>query len=115
MTNITGYRFGQIEVDGKVYRSDMIITADAVRDNWRRREGHNLAIEDLAMVLEAEPQFLVVGNGYYGRMQVPQQTRDWLQGRGIRLEILPTSQAVDRFNDLQRHSASVVAALHLTC
>ena len=115
MTQITSYRFGQVEIDGKGYHSDVIITASQVHDNWWRREGHNLVIEDLAVVLEQDPQVIVIGSGYYGRMQVPRQTRDWLHKRGIQLEVVPTSQAVERYNELQRHGASVVAALHLTC
>jgi hypothetical protein len=115
MTNITSYRFGQVDIDGKAYTSDVIISVDKVHDNWWRREGHTLDIEDLDLVLEADPQILVVGSGYYGRMQVPQQTRDWLRGMGMRLEVAPTSQAIEQFNELQRHCASVVAALHLTC
>ena len=112
---ITHYNFGLIEVDGLAYSSDVIITPDGVEDGWWRKEGHNLAIEDLDSVIAAKPDTLIVGSGYYGRMQVPGVTKSFLTGRGIRVEVVPTSDAVEMFNKLQQKYARVVAALHLTC
>ena len=112
---ITSYNFGQIEVDGHAYSTDIIITPDGVHHDWRRTTGYNLAIEDLNTVIDAKPQTVVVGSGYHGRMQVPQSTQDFLREKGIELKVAPTSEAVEIFNRLQRDSARVVAALHLTC
>lgn len=113
--NIDHYRFGHIEIDGRIYVTDLIITPEAVRDGWWRRSGHNLDVADLEAVLDARPDTLVIGCGYYGRMQVPQATRAFLQQQGIRVEVATTGQAVSRFNRLQQEAARVVAALHLTC
>jgi hypothetical protein len=112
---ISNYSFGHIEVDGLAYSSDVVITPEGVQDGWWRKEGHNLAIEDLDRVIAAKPDTLIVGCGYYGRMQVPAITRSFLTGRGIRLEVVQTSEAVEVFNKLQQKYARVVAALHLTC
>ena len=103
---ITNYNFGHIEVDGLGYSSDVIITPEGVQDSWWRKEGHNLAIEDLGRI---------IGSSYHGRMQVPGITRSFLTGRGIRVEVVQTSEAVEVFNKLQQKYARVVAALHLTC
>jgi hypothetical protein len=112
---ITNYTFGKISIDGKTYHSDVIITSNKVKDNWWRKEGHNLAIADLADVLDANPEVLIIGSGYYGRMQVPEVTRDFLNEKGIQVEVVPTSVAVEKFNQLQQKCARIVAALHLTC
>ncbi|MEA3244022.1 MAG: MTH938/NDUFAF3 family protein, partial [Pseudomonadota bacterium] len=112
---ITNYSFGHIEVDGLGYSSDVIITPEGVQDGWWRKEGHNLAIEDLDTVIAAKPDTLIIGSGYYGRMRVPGVTRSFLTGRGIRVEVVQTSEAVEVFNKLQQKYARVVAALHLTC
>ena len=112
---ITDYSFGHIEVNGRVYDSDVIITPEGVQDRWWRKEGHKLAIEDLDRVVAAEPDTLIIGSGYYGRLQVPRDTRAFLTGRGIAIEVMQTSEAVEMFNRLQRKYARVVAALHLTC
>ena len=58
---------------------------------------------------------LVVGCGYSSRMSIPEQTRQFLQQRQIRLEASDTRQACQRFNELAGQGTSVVAALHLTC
>jgi hypothetical protein len=113
--NITSYRFGHIEIDGRDYDSDVIITPEGVQDGWWRKEGHNLVIEDLDTVIEANPDVLVIGCGYYGRMRVPDITRSHLNHKGIRVEVAQTREAVALFDKLQQEYARVIAALHLTC
>jgi hypothetical protein len=112
---ITDYHFGHIEVEGVAYSSDVIVTADAVRDGWWRKEGHELAIEDLDAVVDAQPDVVVIGSGYFGRMKVPESSRAFLQDKGIQVQVLKTGDAVSLFNELQGKYARVVAALHLTC
>lgn len=70
---------------------------------------------DLAEIMAAEPEILVVGTGYYGRMAIPDETRRYLQARRVRLHDAHSGKAVQQFNRLQRESARIVAALHLTC
>lgn len=112
---ITRYGFGEIEIDGRAYTADVIVTPERVLDAWRRREGHNLAIDDLAEILAARPEILVVGTGYYGRMAIPGETRRYLEAQGVTLRAAHTGEAVKEFNRLQRKPARVAAALHLTC
>ena len=57
---------------------------------------------------------LVVGQGAYGRMRVPAETRQALQAAGIELIAQPTEQACQTYNRL-RQKRAVAAALHLTC
>ncbi|OGA60873.1 MAG: hypothetical protein A3G81_24175 [Betaproteobacteria bacterium RIFCSPLOWO2_12_FULL_65_14] len=112
---ITGYRFGEIEIDGRTYTADVIITPERVLDAWRRQEGHSLAVGDLAEILAAKPEILVVGTGYHGRMAIPGETRRYLQAQRVALREAHTGEAVKQFNRLQQESARIVAALHLTC
>lgn len=112
---ITGYNFGRIEIDGQTYTADVIIAPDGVHSPWWRKEGHNLHLEDLSAILAEKPEILLVGTGYYGRMQVPAETRSYLEKQGMELHVSDTREAVRAFNALQRDVARVVAALHLTC
>ena len=112
---ISEYEFGKIAVGGSTYSADVIITPDRVIDRWWRRQGHSLAIEDLDAVVLAQPDILVVGTGYYGRMQIPDETRNYLTEKGIELKDANTRDAVSEFNELQKEYARIVAALHLTC
>lgn len=112
---ITEYSFGRITINGKTYHSDVIITTNEVKADWWRKQGHNLAIVDLTGILQASPEVLIIGSGYFGRMQVPEAMRSYLEERGIKTDVLPTSEAVEKFNELQQKCTRLVAALHLTC
>ena len=112
---IDDYDFGKIDIEGKHYTSDVIISPETVKDAWWRKTGHRLHVEDLDDVVRANPDVLVVGTGYYGRMVVPDETKVYLQTKGIEVRVMRTSEAVEEFNRLQQNYARIVAALHLTC
>lgn len=111
---IDTYRFGNIVIDGRRYTFDVIIYPDRVDGNWWRREGHRLQVEDLAEIVRAKPEVLVVGTGDPGLMDVPPETRGYLQAQGIELIVETTGQACQTYNRLSG-SRKVIAALHLTC
>ncbi len=111
---IEGYNFGEIIVNGKAYRADIIIFPDKVKPDWWRKEGHSLCIEDLEDVLKEKPEVLIIGTGAYGAMRVPDETLRVLRERGIEVKVLPTKLACEEFNKLV-DKKKVVAALHLTC
>jgi hypothetical protein len=113
--HIDQYRFGHIDIEGHGYDADVIIFPERVQERWWRQEGHRLGRQDLKTVLAENPDVLVVGTGYYGRMLVPEETLDALRSAGIDVRIEKTSSAVEEFNRLQRECARIVAALHLTC
>lgn len=112
---VESYDFGRISVAGRSYTSDVIISPEKVRDDWWRKEGHRLHQEDLAGVVGARPDVVVIGTGYYGNMVVPPETRSFLESKGIEVRIAETRDAVREFNELQQRAARIVAALHLTC
>jgi hypothetical protein len=112
---ISDYEFGRIAVADKTYTSDVIVAPEQVIDSWWRKEGHILQIEDLDDIVNAKPDMLIIGTGYYGRMQVPDETEQYLEERGIKVLQAKTRDAVTEFNQLQKEYARIVAALHLTC
>jgi hypothetical protein len=112
---IRSYRFGRIDLDGRSYTADVIITPEGVVDNWWRKDGHSLAVGDLAPILAAKPDILVIGTGYLGRMIVSNDVRHHLEAHGVHVREARTRQAVADFNHLQAQRARVAAALHLTC
>jgi hypothetical protein len=114
MKKIDSYRFGQIEIEGQTYRSDLIIYPDRIDSNWWRKEGHSLHIEDLSAVVEARPRLLLVGTGRWGMMRIPQEIRDFLASLDIVLVAEDTEKACETFNRIAGEN-QVVFALHLTC
>ncbi len=114
MNIIDSYQFGEIVINGKKYSSDVIIFADRVRDNWWRKTGHQLCLDDIAEVLTENPEVLIVGTGAYDLVKVLPEAQQVVEAQGIELIVEATDKACNTYNQLSR-SQRVVAALHLTC
>ena len=111
---IQALRFGRIVIDNVAFNRDVIIFPDRIRSDWRRRDGHNLALEDLAEVLESNPEAIILGRGLFERMKVSDDIRELITEQGIELVVLRTEGASKAYNEL-RERRRVVAALHLSC
>jgi hypothetical protein len=108
------YDFGIITIDGRTYRSDVIVLPDRVIPDWWRKSGHSLVLEDLGEVVADPPATLIIGTGAYGDMSVPADTRGALEDLGIEVIVQPTAEAVDTYNRLAPRRR-VAAGFHLTC
>ncbi len=111
---ISHYSFGRITVDGKTYTSDVIIFPNRVKSSWWRLEGHLLQIPDLKDVIDEKLPVLIIGTGFYGAMQVPEKTIDYLKSIGIDVYVHKSMEAVQLYNKISSERPTV-AALHLTC
>ncbi len=113
---ITSYQFGKIEIDGKTYEDDIVITPTGVRPGWWRKSGHEVSLFDLAVFLDPKPARLIIGTGANGKCQVLPEVRGACETLGIELIAAPTPEAVGEFNALtDEERAQTVCALHLTC
>jgi hypothetical protein len=119
---IDSYEFGVIVINGKRYSSDVIIYPDRVKDDWWRKEGHKLGIDDLEDVIEKNPDVIVIGMGNPGLMKVLPETAKHIESKGIKLIIQSTKEACKTYNRLSSPptagfpaSQKVIALLHLTC
>jgi len=112
--HIDSYEFGQIVIDARTYRTDLLIWPGQIKSDWWRSEGHLLQIPDVFEALAAAPQILVVGTGAYGRMEVDRELTAYLHDKGIDLMARPTGEACRFINQLTG-SRPWAAALHLTC
>jgi hypothetical protein len=111
---IDSYDFGQVVIDGKRYTSDVIICPDGIKDQWFRREGHQLCVDDLGDVPDKKPDVIVVGTGNPGLMRVLPETEKLIESKGTKLIVQPTREACRIYNQLSP-SQKVIALLHLTC
>ncbi len=114
---IDSYEFGTIIIKGKRYKSDVLIFPDKVLDDWWRKEGHLLLVEDLEEVFNTEPkpEVLVIGTGFSGLMKVSIEVKKALRTNGIDIIVQSTKQACESFNELIKSGRRVIAAFHLTC
>ena len=114
MNIIDSYQFGLIVVNGQKYTSDVVIFPSRIKENWWRKTGHQLCVDDIAEVLTENPEVLVVGTGASGLLKVLPDVGQRLEARGIKLIAEPTGESCNTYNHLSRHQ-KVVAALHITC
>jgi hypothetical protein len=113
MARIERYSFGRVTVDGREETRDVIVLPKRVVRDWWRKDGHALILEDLEAVLDELPNRLLLGTGAHGRLRPDPDTLEALKARGVRVEVMPTDEAVRRYAEL--NPAATAAALHLTC
>jgi hypothetical protein len=113
MPRLEGYRFGRLVVDGEEQTRDLIVLPKRVVTNRWRADGHRLVLDDLEDVREDLPEHLLVGTGAYGRMRPDPEAIEQLQRDGVKVEAVPTADAVRRYGELDPRRTA--AALHLTC
>lgn len=112
--HIDSYRFGEIIIDGQAFREDLIIFPERILSNWWRKSGHNLSTKDIMEVFDAHPDTLLIGQGTYSRMKVPDQTEQALEKAGIEVIAQSSHAACKLYNEL-RLEKRVALAIHLTC
>ena len=111
---ISDYRFGEIVIGNRTYTRDIIICGQEVIDNWWRKEGHRVDLEDLDRVPLKSGSHLILGTGYNGLVAVSSSLARYCSNNNIKLESMPTQQAVKRFNSLLGER-NLIGAFHLTC
>jgi hypothetical protein len=112
---IENYGFGQMLINGEKYNSDLIIFADHIYDNWWRKEGHNLCIDDVKEIINKKPDILIIGTGFYGLMKVSEDLIKYIKSAGIEQVIIKkTRDAGEEYNKLYKNK-NIIAAFHLTC
>jgi hypothetical protein len=113
---VESYDFGRIAIDGKGYTSDIIVSSEGIiKSNWWRNESHTISKGDVEEILNFNPEIVVFGLGYHGRVRVEREVESLLRQNGIWIEKLRSKEAVKRFNDLLEQKKRVVLAIHLTC
>ena len=112
------YEFGKIIIDGKIYTSDIIICKDKILQNWWRKEGHNLCLDDIKDVIEKnKPKFLIIGCGANSVMSVLEEVKTYCIQNKIELYINNTYDAVNLYNRFVKENKHIecIFCVHLTC
>ena len=104
-----------MKIDGKNYHQDLKIIGGQVKGNWWRIQGHRLDTEDIADILSAKPEMLVIGTGYAGNMRIPSSVRSAIENQNISVIADETAKATIIFNRLYNEGKDVAGAFHLTC
>ena len=112
---IQSYSFGEIHVNGHIFRHDIKIIHHRVIPKWRRHTGHLVSMGDIGDMIHAAPDIVIFGTGSAGRMEIDTDLEKLLLKQNIRLMARPTDQAVTLFNRLTEEGKKIAAGFHLTC
>ncbi len=113
--NLGQYKFGEIEINGEKYTNDVIIFPNKIKDNWWRKNGHSIEIDDVEEVIDYNPEIFIIGRGKNGRLTVHDKFIKNMNSYEIEVLALKTPKAKKKFNKFLKESKDVVAGLHLTC
>ena len=112
---IEKYTSGLIVVNNKTYHQDLKIIQGQVVDNWWRKTGHLVDVNDMKDVLDASPDIVVIGTGYAENMRMSEDLTSETRHRDIKLVAEDTYKAVQTFNELFSKGKNVSGVFHLTC
>lgn len=111
--------WGRIEVAGQggPFKDAKVYPGGAREWDWRETgTGHSPGIQpaDVEELLENGAEVVVLSRGMNRRLEVEQRTLDLLEERGVEAHVLPTKDAVKKYNELARDRA-VGGLFHSTC
>jgi hypothetical protein len=112
---IDSYSFGCLMVNGREYRSDVIVLLHTIVKDWRRVDGHLLQLADIEQYLNPLPNVIVIGTGKFGMMRIAEDLKEHLRSRQVSMNVERTGKAWKTFNHFLRTGEIVAGAFHLTC
>jgi hypothetical protein len=112
-------KFGSITIDGERYERDVLIRLDG-RVKKRKKKlskavhgtSHLLSLDEAKHVYEKGAERLIVGAGQSGLLRLSEDAASYFQGKGCRVKLLPTPQAIEAWNKAE---GAVIGLFHVTC
>jgi len=120
MVHIDDLKFGSITIDNRKFGQVLIIDGQILerdRDFLEKEFGttHKISHTEGDKLLEAQPEYIIIGDGLNGVMKVEPEIKDKLQKTGAKILILHSPAAVKKYNDLLKQGRRVNALIHTTC
>jgi uncharacterized protein len=102
----------EVRLPGRSIAGSVIVTRDAVIEDWRPPEVEALAIADFAALLSLRPEVVLLGTGERQRLPGPALYAEFAE-RGIGLEVMDNGAACRTYNLLLGEFRDVAVALIL--
>ncbi|UCB43785.1 MAG: hypothetical protein JSV77_03820 [Dehalococcoidales bacterium] len=119
MTTVNSFKFGSIVLDGKKYSRDVFLYPDG---GIRKRKGgfwkfgsHAIKREEIEELVNTAPDILIVGTGTDGAAKLNPDAGAFLKGSEVESVVVPSQEAVERFNELSSQGKRPAALIHITC
>ena len=112
---IEQYSFGSMTISGKRYTSDLKIINGQVFPDWWRKKGHSVAVDEVTDILNAKPDYLIIGSGKFGLMKVSDPLRLHLSDCGVQVIVERSKTAMETYNQMYTDGKTIAGAFHLSC
>ena len=103
---------GEVRLRDRVVRGSVIITRNAVLEDWQPPEAEELSLDDFARLLPLVPEVVLLGTGDRQRIPSPALYAAFA-ARGIGLEVMDNRAACRTYNLLLGEFRDVAVALML--
>jgi len=115
---IVDHAWGRITVDGQTFKDARLWPGGAATWDWNETgTGHAAGVQpaDVETLIDRGATYVVLSRGRQGRLGVDTATSALLEDRGVPYEILPTDDAIARYEQLRADGVAVGALIHTTC
>jgi hypothetical protein len=119
MSRIDSFKFGSIVVNDKKYSRDLFLYPD---DIVKKRKGgfwkfgsHAIKRQEIEELVNSKPDVLIVGTGTDGIAKLNSDADTLLKGAEVESVVIPSEEAVNKFNELSSQGKHPAALIHITC
>lgn len=111
--------FGSITAGAEVFDHDILIRLDGSVTKRKKKlskavygTSHRISLAEAEYVYEDGADLLLIGTGQTGMVELSPEARAFFDQKHCQVELLPTPQAVKRWNALERPA---IGLFHITC
>lgn len=109
---VQAFEFEKIVIDGKEFKTDVMIYPDGQIKKWKRKDEHELQLDDVKKILKQNPKLVIVGLGTIGNLKVQPSVYDELDKVGISVLSFKTEKAIETYKE-QREKQGTAALFHV--
>ncbi len=111
--------FGSITVNGEVFEHDIWINLSGVVKKRKKKlskkmygTSHILSREEAKCIYEKGAEGVIIGSGQSGLLTLSDEAVAYFEKKGCPVEVLPTPQAIKRWNEKEE---KLIGLFHVTC
>jgi hypothetical protein len=119
MTKIDKFGFGSAIIDGTKHIRDLILLPDGT---MKRRGGgfwiigsHHIKKEEIEQLFTSGAEAVVIGVGILSRARLSDEAKNYAERQSAELLVLPSRDAVRKWNQLVNKGKRTAALIHITC
>jgi len=119
MTKIDKFSFGSAVIDGTKHIRDLVLLPDGI---MKRRSGgfwiigsHRIKKEEIEQLFVSGAEAVVIGVGVLSRARFSDEAKNYAEIQSAELFVLPSRDAVRKWNQLADEGKRTAALIHITC